>query len=150
MAGLDSRLLEALEASTCFGIAHDEDVPECKMCDVKAQCKKKSEGASIPTPTVKVEKPTTKVEEAPKKESKKKESVPASKKPASPSKPKATAPKKDEAPKASTPSGNIPLFKEMSLSDLKDLAAEKEVEWKEYGNDSITRMRLIMALKKVY
>lgn len=148
-SAIDSRLLEALQASTCFGIAHDESVPECKMCDVKAQCKKKSEGADIPVPTTKVVAASSKPKEV-------KKEVPAkeTKKPASKSTPAKAATKntsKSEAPKpASTPSGNIPDFKSLQLEELKDMAKERNVEWKDYGNDSITRMRLIMALKKSY
>jgi hypothetical protein len=44
----------------------------------------------------------------------------------------------------------MPDFKSMSLDELKELAAERNVEWKDYGNAQITRMRLIMALKKSY
>ena len=144
MVKLDPRLLEALQASTCFGIAHDDTVPECKQCDVKAQCAKKSEGADIPVPvarpkaekTATVEKPATKTK-APK----------TTEKPKANSKPKATANK--TVTKTETP-GNMPEFKPMSLDELKDLAKERSVEWKDYGNDQITRMRLIMALKKSY
>jgi hypothetical protein len=143
---IDSKLLEALQQSTCFGIAHDDEVPECKQCDVKGQCKAKSEGGSIPTPTLKPKKPSvseTKTEKpkatAPKK--------PATK-PSTTTKPKATTPTPAK-PKA-TASGDLPDFKPMTLPQLEDLARERNVEWKDYGNDSITRMRLIMALKKSY
>lgn len=141
--GIDSRLLEALQASTCFGIAHDETVPECKKCDVEAQCRKRSEGADIPTPMGKILPPSG---TSPKKD-KAKSSAKSDTAPKKTS-PKKQAPAKSPAP-APTPS-NLPDFKPMSLDELKDLAKQRNVEWKEYGNDNITRMRLIMALKKSY
>ena len=144
---VDSKLLKVLQESTCFGIAYDPDVPECKQCDVRGSCKAKVDGAmNIPTPTVREKaptsppvKPTTTKKAADKKEeSKPKETTPAAKKPATKAKPKPVA------------NGNLPDFKPMSLDELKDLAAERNVEWKDYGNDQITRMRLIMNLKKSY
>lgn len=140
-----SKLLEVIQQSTCFGLVHDDTVPECKQCDVKNQCKSKSEGAEIAIPTKRATKPVAPKEDKPveaKKPATKTKSVgvPANKPP------KATISTK----KASVPSGNLPDFKPMLLEDLKELAKERSVEWKEYGNDNITRMRLIMELKKSY
>lgn len=148
MISLDSKLLEALKASTCFGIAHDETVPECKQCDVKAQCKLKAEGEVVAAPpSRRVSKPAETVSE-PRKEAKK---PVASSKPSAPAKPVATKPNNSK-PAASKPSSNpnMPDFKGMELPALQALAAERNVEWKDYNNDNITRMRLIMALKKSY
>lgn len=149
---IDSKLLEALQQSSCFGLAYAEDVAECKQCDVRGSCKAKMEGALTGTPT-----PMTKaVPEKPKKEDKpSKPKASAKKETASkPSTPKASSakPKAPKAkPKASTATNpNMPDFKSMSLDELKDLAKERKVEWREYGNDNITRMRLTMALKKSY
>ena len=141
---IDSKLLEALQASTCFGFAHDATVPECKQCDVQAQCKSKSEGAEIPTPTRKVSKPDLPKEDKPVEA--KKPTKPTTTKSSSTPAPAKKAPPK----KTSTPSGNLPDFKAMTLEELKDLAKERNVDWKEYGNDNITRMRLIMGLKPTY
>ena len=139
---IDAKLLEVLNASTCFGIAYDADVPECKQCDVKGSCKAKMEGGlgDSPIPTHKLVTASTPVVEE---------------KPKAPAKPKATTPKaekpKADKPKAPTPApANLPDFKPMSLDELKDLAKERNVEWKDYGSDNITRMRLIMGLKKSY
>lgn len=138
---IDAKLLEVLNASTCFGLAYDADVPECKQCDVKGSCKAKMEGGlgDSPIPTHKLVSAST---SAPVAEEKPK----ATSKPKAPA--KATKPKEDK-PKAATPA-NMPEFKPMSLDELKDLAKERNVEWKDYGSDNITRMRLIMALKKSY
>ncbi len=143
---IDAKILEALQQSTCFGIAHDETTPECKQCDVKGSCKAKMEGQlGISTPVMK---PVTKKAEVPKKETPAKKATPKPevKKPATKSTPavkKPTGSKKE-------PSGDMPDFKPMGLDELKALAAERSVDWKDYGNDQITRMRLIMNLKKSY
>lgn len=142
---IDSKLLEAFQASTCFGLAHDPTVPECKQCDVQAQCKIKSEGANIPVPTKRASKPEAPKEDKPVSEVKKKSPV-SNSTPKPANKPKPAPAKKT----SSAPSGNLPDFKPMTLEDLKELAKERNVEWKEYGNDNITRMRLIMALKPTY
>lgn len=145
MVNIDSKLLEALQSSTCFGLAYEESVPECKQCDVKSQCKAKSEGGNIPTPIMKTQPAKTSTSVETTKTTTKKETKTT--------KPKATPTKKttksvDKKPVA-TP-GNMPDFKPMSLEDLISLAKERDVEWKDYGNDNITRMRLIMVLKKSY
>jgi hypothetical protein len=147
---IDSKILEALQLSTCFGIAHDESTPECKQCDVKGQCKVKSEGGlNIPTPTAKP-KSETKVTETAKPKATKTSTKPASK-PATASKPAAkTTPTPKPKATVKPPSGDAPDFKPMTLDELKSLAEERKVEWKDYGNDQITRMRLIMVLKKSY
>lgn len=142
---IDSKILEALQLSTCFGLAHDDTVPECKQCDVKGQCKAKSEGGvSVPLPTVKPKKASTTDKPAEKPKATSKSTTATTKsttaKPKAPEKPKATP----------VASGDIPDFKPMTLEDLKSLAKDRNVEWKDYGNDQITRMRLIMALKKSY
>lgn len=149
--------MEALQQSTCFGIAYDETVPECKQCDVKAQCKKKSEGFMVPTPITKPKKTTTSstAEKEPAKPvttSKPKTAKATTSKTTAKPDTKSTSTVKKAVPKKSTPvpAGNMPEFKSMTLDELKELAAERNVEWKDYGNDNITRMRLIMALKKSY
>jgi hypothetical protein len=149
---IDSKLLDALQESTCFGIAHDESVPECQKCDVRGQCKARMEGANIPTPRKKEKK----VVETPKETKPATKTAPKSDKPSTgstgtvkkttPAKPKAEAKKKDPVQYSS----DMPDFKPMSFEALKELATERNVEWKDYSNDSITRMRLIMNLKKSY
>lgn len=164
MINIDSKLLDALQQSTCFGIAHDDSVPECKQCDVKAQCKAKGEGASIPTPKGKPKsqptgtaaEPSTPAVQASGKSAKSGKSSGKAggsstkkndNKPAGGTKP-ASTPKPASQP--AQQNGNMPDFKPMGLEELKALAAERKVDWKDYGNDQITRMRLIMNLKKSY
>lgn len=143
---IDAKLLEVLQSSTCFGVAHDADVPECKQCDVKGSCKAKMEGGlgDSPIPTHKLASSTSSTNSVAKEDKPAKASTPKSKA----STPKA---KSDKPEKASTPApSNLPEFKPMSLEELKALAKERNVEWKEYDSPNITRMRLIMALKKSY
>ena len=131
--------LKTLQESTCFGIAFDDEIPECKKCDVKLQCRSRAAGEKVKTPTEKEakEKPVAKAAT----EKKVKSTPTADKKPAKVDKPKA-AHKVDSA--------DMPKFKEMSWDELTELATKNEITWKEYGNENINRMRIIMQLKKLY
>lgn len=140
---IDDKILQQLQEATCFGIAYSEDVPECKQCDVNGQCKAKTLGANIPTPDRKsAPVPTTKsvpvVSKEEVKTTPKKVSVP-----------KASTVEKPQKPKIQVPD-NMPDFKVMSMEELKEMADKQGVEWFEYGDERITRMRLIMTLKKQY
>lgn len=173
----DARILEIMQESTCFGIVHSDDVPECKQCDVKAQCKSKTEAGMVqPEPPKRkfpnVEDMLNKQVEDMKEAKKAKSASPTvnpmegkdallAGKPTSKAKPTtkpSTKKPKSEKPPKSTPkrkttssgSDNMPIFKDMDINELSELAAKRNVEWKEYGNASITRMRLIMALKSSY
>ncbi len=151
---IDSKLLDALQASTCFGIAYDDVVPECKQCDVREQCRVKATGggADIPTPNGREipadenVKPTSK----PSKPAPAAKAASVKKAEASLAKPKkAAAPKKADKPvKPVNP--NMPNFKEMSWTELTDLATKFGVTPKDYKSEAINRMRLIMELKKHY
>lgn len=154
ISAMDAKILRIIEESTCFGIGHDPKVKECMMCDVQEQCRAKTQGLSVPTPQRKKPEEVA-VPETPKKEKAKK-----------PTTTKKTATKKStevkeetrtkakttaKKPKKSTVTDpNMPVFKDMTLEQLKDLAKERNVEWRDYGSDQITRMRLTMALKASY
>lgn len=175
----DARLLEIFEQSTCFGIAHSDDVPECKQCDVKAQCKSKMLGDDIKTPrsngsspsvatlqgnldtqvkenkekAIRAKKATATPSVDPMKDIDALEDTPKPKKATTTTKAKTAKPNKTTPkPKQKPSSGldNLPVFKEMEFNELVELADKRNVEWKDYGDKSITRMRLIMALKKSY
>lgn len=149
MINIDSKILDALKSSTCFGIAHDLTTPECKMCDVQQQCRTKKEGDPSILPPPKVKKVA---QEQPPKATPPKDTT----KPAASSAPKNTQkPSSNTKPAGKTQakpvaSGDMPDFKPMDLPSLKELAKSRNVEWKDYESDSITRMRLIMALKASY
>ncbi|QMV48428.1 hypothetical protein Goe9_c01250 [Bacillus phage vB_BsuM-Goe9] len=153
ITAMDAKLQRILEESTCFGIGHDPNVKECKMCDVREQCRAKTQGMNVPTPT---RKKPEEVAPAPKKEKATTKKTTA-KKSTDKEEKKETAPKaketkaKPKAKKAKAPANpNLPNFKEMSFEELVDLAKERNVEWKDYNSPNITRMRLIMALKASY
>lgn len=138
---IDATLIEAIAKSTCFGLAYDISVPECKQCDVKGSCKTRMLGGLGGTPI-----PTTKaVAIEPKKESK-----PATKAPTKKTTTPTTKKDKPSKPASTHVPTNLPDFKSMSMEELEDLAKKREVEWKDYNSPNITRMRLIMALKKSY
>lgn len=145
MINIDNKLLEALKSSSCFGIAHDLSMAECKQCDVQAQCKLKTEGAIVAPPVKTVKKTTP-------------DSTEKSTNKTTPVKntPKTNTTKPANTPKPVTPAkqpanvGDLPDFKPMLLPELKELAATRNVVWKDYGSDQITRMRLIMGLKDSY
>ena len=138
---LENKILKVMSASTCFGIAYDSEVSECKQCDVSEQCKKKSAGANLPTPQGRAKEEVSSSDKKDTSSSKPKSTT----KPSKVDKPKAT---KDDKPKTLSP--DAPNFKEMTLDQLKNLADERKVAWSDYGSDNITRMRLIMNLKKDY
>lgn len=148
MIELNANVLKVLEESTCFGMCYDIEMPECKMCDVKVQCKAKTEGANIPTPTVKEKKATSAPKEDKPKQAPKKESTAKKQAEKKASAAKTPAKKTTPAPAKKAPSGNVPDFKDVKLPELREIAKKEGVEYKEYGNDNITRMRLVMALKK--
>lgn len=143
MIDINPKLLEVIRNSTCFGIAYDPSAPECsKLCDVQAQCRLKVEGQKVETPKTRQQKPApVSTPSEPKQPTVKKDNKPAASKPSTPAaKPKPSTP----------PSGDLPNFKEMTQEQLEELAKSKSVEWRDYGDPNITRMRLIMNLKKAY
>lgn len=136
---------EEIQNSTCYGIAHDPNVKECKICEIKQECKAKTNSEEVE------QKEPPKAKEKPKTKSKtqtKSKPKPKQKEKAPESKPKtntkaASKPDKDEEK-------DYPDFKAMSLQEMFDLAEERGVEVKKYDNEGIQRMRLTMALKKSY
>lgn len=147
MLNIDKQLLAVLQESSCFGIAHDESTPECKRCDVRLQCKQKVEGANIEAPTIReMKEPEPKAKTETKVHPAKKTVEP---KPKSEPKAKTDKPAKKDKPVISYAS-DMPDWKPMSLGELKNLAVSREVTWTEYDSEQITRMRLIMNLKKSY
>ncbi|MNI27989.1 hypothetical protein D3C73_817490 [compost metagenome] len=151
---VNAKLLSILKESSCFGLVYDSTVPECKKCDVAAQCKAASSGALIERPVLnkKKEKPATETVTTTNKLS-------SSTKPAASTANKAKTPANTSSSKKTTKpaskpaeavNSDMPDFKNMTWEELVALAATRSVEWKEYGSAQINRMRLIMGLKKSY
>lgn len=143
MMDINSKVLAVLQSSTCFGIAYDDTVAECKKCDVCAQCKVKSTGFPLDNATTQL---MDKALEPVRNEKKKKATTSTT---TTKKKKTTTSTAKNTAPQVKI-NGDMPNFKGMSLEELKKLAETHSVTWMDYGNDNITRMRLIMVLKKCY
>jgi hypothetical protein len=133
-----------IESSTCFGVAYDSSIKECKICEINQECKSKSEGANVtkPEPPVKKEvlEKTTKAEvPAPKVKASKAENKPSTEK---------KAKEKEKKPSAADSID----FKAMTMEELETMAEERKADpsWKNYDNAGIRRMRCTMAIKKTF
>jgi hypothetical protein len=134
---IDPKLLEQMEKSTCFGIAHDSTAKECKMCDVQQECAARTASGSVFDPLKQLKPETQQAMNA----------LEAKKKP-EPAAEKTKAEKAKKEP-AAQPSG-VPDMKGMSLDALWALLKERGGTCKEYDNANIQKMRLIMAIKATY
>lgn len=150
LVNIDSKLLEALQESTCFGLAYDDATPECKQCDVKAQCRNKIEGANIATPKGKPAeaKVSTPKPAIPKPAIEKSSDKTPTKSSETKSAPKPAVKKADKPTPVDNP--NMPNFKAMTWEELTSLADKHGIVPKNYNSEAINRMRLIMELKKFY
>lgn len=135
---IDPKLLEQLETSTCYGIAHDPNNKECKMCDVQQECAAKSAGNRT-FDSLRVLKPETAkaMEKAREMQSQFKPTVIDGQKVPKPKKSKELPP-------------GFPDTKKMSIEELEALLKERGGTCKFYENPAIYKMRLIMALKETY
>lgn len=149
MINFDKRLIKEIEESSCFGIAYDSEVPECKQCDLTAQCRAKSVNRSVgkSLPVVEVE-DSTPAKKTTKKASKK--NAPKAKATKEVAKSKATGKKESKTVETAKIPGEMPEFRGMPWEEVQAIAKKYDVEYKDYGNDNITRMRLVMTLKKMY
>lgn len=145
MAAID----EMIKNSTCFGIAYDGSVKECKICEVRMKCKAKCEGAG----GIEVPKKPEQVNLADKDEVSTSDEAAA----------KSAAKEKDKTAKKPTKKAtakadvkyddNMPDFKAMSMDELVALLTERggnPADFDKYTSENIKRMRLTMALKKTY
>lgn len=153
LINMDNRLVQALQASTCFGYAHDDNAEECKKCDIKKQCEATMQSNLAKLPNTAEDEPIIETDTKKPLEKTAQQLIDskAESKTKKASKPKASPEKKATKTEVKSSSSNgMPNFKEMSLEALIELAEKKEVVWKDYGNDQINRMRIIMQLKKLY
>lgn len=141
----DSRLLEQLEGSTCFGLAHDPKARECKMCDLQQDCAARSAGNNI-FDKIKVLNPET--EEALQKAEELKR------------KPDAEAvdsedgltprQRRKKRKKELNAKIGMPDTKKMTVEELWEAVKEKGGTCDTYENPSTQKMRLSIALKECY
>lgn len=148
---------EQIKNSRCFGLAYDDKVKECKVCEVAKLCQKQMEGGVVQVPSRPA--PASK-----KNISMSDEAVESSTmKPASPrpmpkadtetAKPEKKSTSKKTAKKEQTYADDMPVFKEMEMDELLALAEERGLnlsDFDKYTKEGIKRMRITMALKKTY
>ena len=131
---------EMIKNSSCFGLAYDGTVRECKICEVKLKCESKCRlGVTKPEQVDVAD--TSEITE---KDTKKTAS--AAKKPAVKAKEAAKKPAVQYA-------DDMPDFKSLSMEELESLAGERGIdlaEFQKYSAANIKRMRMTMALKKTY
>lgn len=126
---IDPKLIEQLESSTCFGIAHSTDAKECKQCDVQMECMAKTANNSLFDNMKKLNSDT---ENALSKANEVKE-------------------KKEKKPKVEPKQiDGLPDMRGLSVEELKKLLEERGGTCKVYENEGIYKMRLVMAIKETY
>lgn len=138
---------EMIKSSTCFGVAYDPNVKECKICEVRTKCKSKCETGNgelpkKPAAAQQADKSEVSMSEAAIDKSKDKEKAAAKK----PAKPAASKEKEQYA-------DDMPDFKTMSIDELLNLLKDKggnPADFDKYTAENIKRMRITMALKKFY
>lgn len=132
---------QLIEMSTCYGVAYDATVQECKECGVKTRCESKCRENTYvlggkPLPTVIAEVDEVSYEEKVPKKTAKRQTA------------------KSAATSKKTYSADMPEFKQMSVPELEELVVRRNAgilkDFDKYGDKNIRRMRLIMALKKTY
>lgn len=141
---------EQILQSKCFGEAYDRNVEECKKCEVWKLCYQKCNGYVQPNNLSDTE-PETIVDvlykQANGDDTPEDEKKPEPKKPAKkPARKKKQMPKKEYSP-------DMPVFKDMSMEELIDLCKTKDIDleqFERFSSQQIKRMRVIMALKKLY
>lgn len=146
--------------SKCFGVAYSASAKECGQCDVAQQCAKSSKVAAkpvSPNPAVKqeareVELDTTPVSPAGETTMKAEGTTtfkPTTEKP--PMKVSKTAAKEKKVKEVKPVNPDMPLFKDMTLEQLMELATNRGIsDLYEGSEEKIRRMRIVMALKKTY
>lgn len=136
---IDPRLLEQLEGSTCFGIAHDPTVKECKMCDLQQECVAKTASNRLFDP-IKVLRPET--EEALTKAKLERETTSDAE--------KSSERKEERKEKPKRAKEEMPDLKGMTISELEELLAERGGTCDFYQNPAVYKMRLSLAIKNTY
>lgn len=123
---------EQIEDSKCYGIAFSSSVRECKICEVRKECKAITENKAENKVNTKPESPLKTLEETVSKE--------------------LSDNQKQSKTKTKANKANYPCFKNMKIEELEELAEKRHADdsWKKYDNLGIRRMRLTMALKKTY
>lgn len=141
-------IAEMIKNSSCFGLAYDGSVRECKICEVKLKCESKCRmGVSIPTQkpdsVALADKDEVSMTDTAMEKSKVKEKDKTAKKPI-----------KDKKKLTVVYDEDMPDFKSMNVEEMEQLLTERGgnvADFEKYNsNRGIKKMRLTMALKKTY
>lgn len=143
MITIDPKLLEQLEGSTCFGIAHDPKAKECKMCDLQQECAAKTASNSL-FDQIKVLNPETQkaMDEAVKRR-KEKDSM----KNEDGLTPRQLRKKRKRELREKI---GMPDTKGMTIDELWELLEKRGGTCKVYDSPNVQKMRLVMEIKKTY
>lgn len=137
---------EAIKNSRCFGVAFDDTVKECKVCEVGRLCRQKTLGVNVsdnPAP-----KPAESAKDA--------NVSPATPRPQPKDTPQPKEKAAKKAPKAASKEydESMPNFSDIKeMDDLLKLAKERGLnirDFDRFDKVNIKRMRVIMALKTTY
>ncbi len=139
---------EMIKSSSCFGLAYDASVKECKICEVRTKCKSKCEGGNVelpkkPASVALADKDEVSMSDSAVDKSKAKEKSATAKKPVKEKK-KSDVKYSDDMPED---------FKSMSIEELAELLTKRggdPAEFDKYSAENIKRMRMTMAIKKTY
>lgn len=148
---LNRDLLQELATSNCFGHAYDEKAKECDMCSLKLECAAKSKTNKVFDELLvlspEVQKSLDSFRTSPKRRKRKLELV--SGEPSEKSSDSETRKERRLRKKKELPPG-FPDSKTTSIEELWKILEEKGGTCKEFSDPKIQKMRLIMALKKVF
>jgi hypothetical protein len=152
MMVVNSKLLEELESSTCFGVAYNGDTKECKQCDVQQECSARSAGNrafdSVKTLSPKTTEALTS-EPAPTGDTSSPEAVNDTTPPKPAEDDQKVQKPRTHKPKHERPAG-MPDPKTMTNDQLVALLKERGGSCKVYDKPNIYHMRLVMAIEKTY
>lgn len=140
---------EQIRNSSCYGVAYDGTLPECKRCDVSQRCSarcaamaEKESETTVDVPFSQISRPPTVVQVEKSKATKTTQ----------PAKPATVKQSKFKAPKKYSP--DMPVLKNMSMDELKKLAVERKCQGLDaidaIASQQIRRMRYIMLIKATY
>lgn len=144
---------EQIRNSSCYGVAFDGTLSECKRCDVAQRCSARckalaEEEMTVDVPMEKISNPPTVVQSETTKTPTDKPKTSKAPKPTT----KATKPKIEKSKKEYDP--NMPELKGMTMEALKALAIERECTGLDViegiASPQIKRMRYIMGIKATY
>ena len=151
---------DMIKSSSCFGLAYDETVNDCQICEVRLKCESKCRLGQVVKPApIEIATPQEITSQSVTKANKPGATVLVvpNKKPTKPTKKPTKPPTKKTSVNEKTPvnySPDMPAdFKEFDMDQLQKMAKERGCDMSEfdkYKSQQILRMRLTMAIKKTY